>query len=110
MNGNIKVTYKILCKTDLNKQVSITDLLQNEKIIKIIKSEYAKGLRNIELLSTKEDASIKIETLKELHTFEVDKNDYADLLELAEEDASAKKLLKKDCDRIELVDIETSIK
>ena len=107
MNGTIKVTYKILCKADLNKEISITELLLNEKIAKIIKSEFAKGFRNIELLNTKEESSIKIETIKELHTFEVNKDDFADMLVLAEEDASAKKLLKKDCDRIELVDIET---
>jgi len=42
-----------------------------------------------------------------VHTFEVSKNDFVDLLVLAEEDAKNKKLLKKDCDRVKLVDIET---
>ncbi len=107
MNGIIKVTYKILCKADLNKEITIKELLKNEKIAKAIKSEYAKGFRNIELLSAKDDSSIRIETIKELHTFEVNKNDFADILLLAEEDAAEKKLLKKDCDRVELVDIET---
>ena len=107
MDGTIKVTYKVLCKADINKKIPIQELLQNEKIAKVIKSEFAKGFRNIELLSAKVDASINIETIKELHTFEVDKNDFPDLLVLAEEDATAKKLLKKDCDRIELVDIQT---
>lgn len=107
MNGTIKVTYKILCKADLNEEISISKLLSNEKVVKAIKSEFAKGLRNIELLSTKEDSSIRLETIKEIHTFTVDKDDFADMLVLAEEDASTKKLLKKDCDRVELVDIET---
>ena len=35
------------------------------------------------------------------------KDDYADVLVLAEEDATAKKIFKKDCSMVELVDIET---
>lgn len=107
MNGKIMVTYKVLCKADVNKEVLLQDLLTNEKIAKVIKSEYAKGLRNINLLSTAKEDYIKIETLKETYSFEVEKDDYADLFVLAEEDAANKKLLKKDCDRVELVDIET---
>ena len=107
MNGTIMVTYKILCNGDLNKDISLQELLLNEKVIKAIKSEFAKGFRNIALLSTSTDAYLKIETSKELHSFEVTKDDFADLLMLAEEDATTKKLLKKDCERVELVDIET---
>lgn len=107
MNGTIMVTYKILCNGDLNKEISLEELLLNEKVVKAIKSEFAKGFRNIALLSNTTDASLKIETTKELHSFEVTKNDFADILVLAEEDAATKKLLKKDCERVELVDIET---
>jgi len=107
MNGTIMVTYKILCNSDLNKDISLEELLLNEKVVKAIKSEFAKGLRNIALLSTSTDASLRIETTKKLHSFEVTKNDFADILVLAEEDATTKKLLKKDCERVELVDIET---
>lgn len=107
MNGTIMVAYKILCNGDLNKEISLEELLLNEKVAKAIKSEFAKGLRNIALLSTSTDTSLKVETIKELHSFEASKDDFADLLVLAEEDAASKKLLKKDCDRIELVDIET---
>jgi hypothetical protein len=107
MNGTIMVTYKILCNADLNKDISIQELLLNEKVVKIIKSEFAKGFRNIALLSNDEETSVKIETVKELHTFEVAKDDFADILSLAEEDAASKKLIKKDCDRVELINIET---
>ncbi len=107
MNGTIMVTYKILCSADLNKEVSIQELLLNEKVAKVIKSEFAKGFRNITLLSNNDEASLRVETIKELHTFEVAKDDFADILVLAEEDATAKKLLKKDCDRVELINIET---
>ncbi|MEA1916859.1 MAG: hypothetical protein U9N42_04940 [Campylobacterota bacterium] len=106
MDGIIMVTYKILCDADLNLEVSLKELLKNESVLKSIKSEFAKGARNIGY-SSNIDAIIKIETLREFHTFEVSKNDYADLLALAEEDARGKKLLKKDCERIELIDIET---
>ena len=107
MNGTIMVTYKILCNADVDKEISIQDILSNEKIAKVIKSEYAKGIRNVILLSDKQENSIKIQTVKKLHSFEVQKDDFADILVLAEEDAANKKLIKKDCDRIELVDIET---
>ena len=106
MDGIITVTYRVLCNADLNKSISLQELLLNEKVLKIIKSEFAKGLRNISL-SSDSQGSLKIQTVKEVHTFEVTKDDFADILVLAEEDASAKKLLKKDCDRIELVNIET---
>jgi len=107
MNGNIMVTYKILCKADLNKEIQLQELLKSEKIVKLIKSEFAKGYRNIDILSGDAQATIKIETIKELHSFEVAKDDFADILVLAEEDASTKKLFKKDCERVELIDIET---
>ena len=107
MNGTIMVTYKILCNGDLNKDISLRELLLNEKVTKVIKSEFAKGLRNIALLPNNPEASLRIETTKELHSFEVTKDDFADILVLAEEDAATRKLLKKGCERIELVDIET---
>lgn len=106
MDGTIMVTYKILCDADLNVEISLQELLKNENVIKSIKSEFAKGSRNI-AFSSNIDAVLKIETIRKIHTFEVSKDDYADLLALAEEDAKNKKLLKKDCERIELVDIET---
>ena len=108
LNGTIMVTYKILCKSDLNKTVTLQELLSNEKVAKAIKSEFAKGIRNIALLSTTEDAALKLETQKELHHFEVNKDDFADILVLAEEDAAKNKLFKKDCDRVELIDIQTA--
>ena len=102
------VTYKILCKADLNKEIKLKELLASEKIIKLIKSEFAKGHRNIDILSSDYEATIKIETVKELHSFEVEKDDFADILDLAEEDAQNKKLIKKECERVELVNIETN--
>lgn len=108
VNGKIEITYKLLCKNDCNTEISLTKLLQNEKVAKIIKSEFAKGFRNIHLLSNNESESkIKIETIKEYYKFEVSKDDFADILALTEENAAERKLFKKDCNRVELVNIET---
>ncbi|WP_324172829.1 hypothetical protein [Sulfurimonas sp.] len=109
MNGNIIVSYKILCDSDLNMNVTLQELLLNEKVSKAIKSEFAKGLRNIELNTDAKEEFFRVETTKELYTFEVSKDDFADILVLAEEDATSRKLFKKDCSRVELVDIETLI-
>jgi len=107
MDGTIVVTYKIVCKSDFNLELTLQKLLENEKIAKAIKGEFAKGIRNIELLTKDNNSKIKIETTKELYQFEVNKNDFADLISLAEEDATSRKLMKKDCSHIELVDIKT---
>jgi hypothetical protein len=109
MNGNIVVTYKILCESDLKTSVRLQELLLNEKVSKAIKSEFSKGLRNIELLTDAGDTTLRVETTKELYTLEVSKDDFADILVLAEEDATERKLFKKDCSRVELVDIETLV-
>ena len=106
MDGKIMVTYKILCKTDFNLEITIDKLLENEKVAKVIKSEFAKGIRNIGFAFKNSDCKLKIETEKELYQFEASKNDFADLVSLAEDDATTKKLIKKDCIGIELVDID----
>ncbi|WP_309498621.1 hypothetical protein [Sulfurovum sp.] len=102
----IKVSYTVMCKNDVNKEVRLSEILADEKVMKVIKSEFATGLRNLVLLQ-KEDTSIFIKTQKELFEFTASKNDFADLLELAEEDARKHKHLKKECDGVELVDILT---
>lgn len=107
MEGKILVTYKILCKADFNLEITLEKLLENEKVAKAIKGEFAKGVRNIVLNTKNDNSKVKIETQKELYEFEARKDDFADLVSLAEEDANTRKLFKKDCIGIELVDIET---
>jgi phosphosulfolactate phosphohydrolase-like enzyme len=102
----MKVSYTIRCESDVNREISLEDILANEKIIKAIKGEFAKGLRNL-TLSSPDKATIRLKTEKERYEFTVSKNDFADLLELAEEDARKHKRLKKGCDGVELVDIVT---
>ena len=106
MEGLIKVSYTVMCKNDVSKEVSLNTLLANEKVSKAIKSEFATGLRNL-ALSSKEESTVFIKTQKEVFEFTASKNDFADLLELAEEDARKHKRLKKECDGVELVDIVT---
>lgn len=102
----IHVSYTVMCKNDVSKEVNLLDLLKNEKVMKAIKSEFATGLRNL-ALSHKEASTIYIKTQKEVYTFTASKNDFADLVELAEEDARKHKRFKKECDGVELVDIVT---
>jgi len=102
----IKVTYTVMCKNDVSKEIGLSEILANEKVMKAIKSEFATGLRNL-VLSQKEDAQVAIKTQKEVFEFSVSKNDFADILEFAEEDARKHKRIKKECDGVELVDIIT---
>ena len=102
----IKVSYTVMCKNDVSKEIDLSEILANEKVMKSIKSEFATGLRNL-VLSQKEDTQVTIKTQKEVFEFTASKNDFADLLELAEEDARKHKRLKKECDGVELVDIIT---
>jgi len=106
VEGMIKVSYTVMCKNDVSKEISLSKILANEKVMKAIKSEFASGLRNL-VLSQKEDTQVTIKTQKEVFEFSVSKNDFADILELAEEDARKNKRIKKECDGVELVDIIT---
>lgn len=106
MEGMIKVSYTVMCKNDVSQEVRLQDLLANEKVMKAIKSEFATGLRNL-ALSTRDESTVYIKTQKEVFEFMASKNDFADLLELAEEDARKHKRFKKECDGVELVDIVT---
>jgi len=106
MDGTIQVSYKMLCDSDVYQEVELNKILKNEKVAKVIRSEFAKGLRNISL-STSENIKISISTNKEIFEFKVDKKDFADLIELAEEDAKQHKRSKKGCTAVEVVDFIT---
>ena len=106
MEGKINVKYIILCDNDVNIELKLSDIVNNEKISKAIKSEFGKGLRNINI-NFREDCNLSIDTDKEIYEFVVNKDDFADLLVLAEENAKDRKLFKKDCQGIELIDFIT---
>jgi len=107
MKGKMIITYKVLCQKDTNQEITIEMLLENEKVATAINSEFGKGVRNLVLSSDDKEALLTLATEKELYTFEVSKNDFADILDLAEENARSRKLFKKECERVEIVDIET---
>jgi ribosomal protein S15P/S13E len=107
MQGKLNVTYQLICDNDTHKEVSLKEILANEKVIKLIKSEFAKGVRNLQLSTDDAQANVIISTQKELYHFEAHKKDFADLIELAEEDAKKRKLFKKGCDAVEIIDFQT---
>ncbi|CAA6811080.1 MAG: Unknown protein [uncultured Sulfurovum sp.] len=107
MQGKIMVTYSLICDNDNYLEVSMKEILENEKIVKLLKSEFLKGVRNLNVESSSNDTKIILSTQKELYTFEADKKDFADLIELAEEDAKERKLFKKGCEAINLIDFVT---
>ncbi len=107
MQGKLMVTYSLICDNDTYVEISLKEILENEKIVKLLKSEFAKGVRNLELNSSDKEAKVILSTQKELYTFEAQKKDFADLIELAEEDAKERKLFKKGCDAVKIIDFET---
>ena len=107
MQGKINVTYHLICDNDTYQEVSLKEILENEKIAKLLKSEFAKGVRNLTLSSSSDDTKVILSTEKELYTFEAQKKDFADLIELAEEDAKTRKLFKKGCQAVAIVDFIT---
>lgn len=106
MDGYIDVDYTVMCKSDVYKEIALEEILANEKIARVIKAEFAKGVRNVTLSGTC-DKPVVIKTRKEVYTFRARKDDFADLLELAEEDARKHKRLKKECEGVALADIRT---
>ncbi len=107
MQGKLNVTYQLICDNDSYEEVSLNEILKNEKVVKLLKSEYAKGVRNLALSTNNADTNIILSTEKERYSFEAEKKDFADLIELAEEDAKMRKLFKKGCQAVEIVDFET---
>jgi len=100
------IEYIVLCDNDLKVTVTLSDLLRDEKIARAIKNTFAKGKRDIEAVIV-EQGAVTIKNKKVIHEAVIPKESFMDALTLAEEDARAKKLLKKGCERIEIVDIRT---
>ena len=108
MEGQITVTYVVLCDDDVNIDLDLQTMLANEKVQKLLKSEFAKGARNLVIDGSAASGTVQISKEKKLHTVTIEKDDFADALSLAEEDARSKKLLKGKCTRIELIDLSTN--
>lgn len=106
VTGTIKVVYTVLCEKDVEEVITIEQLLGDEKVSKAIKNSFAPKLRNLELEALCE-AAIRITTAKTEYSFEIEKDDFADALTLAEEDARKNKRIKKGCEQVKLVDLVT---
>lgn len=107
MEGQVEVQFTILCENDFYKEISLSDLLSSEKVIKAIKSEFCEGARNLTISSDIKDVKINIMSEKKEHTHIIEKDDIQDILELTEEFARSQKLLKGSCGRIELKNFKT---
>jgi len=106
MTGEMMISYIVLCEGDLDLTVTLAELLEHESIVRAIKNVYAKGKREIET-AVGEAGTLTLKNSRTVQRVAIAKDDFMDALTLAEEDAKAKKLLKKGCERIEIVDIET---
>ena len=107
MEGQVEVQFTVLCENDFHKEISLSELLASEKVIKAIKSEFCEGARNLVISSEAKDAKIGIESQKRVHTHIIEKDDIQDILELTEEFARSEKLLKGACTRVELKNFTT---
>ncbi|MFA6145584.1 MAG: hypothetical protein WC691_12375 [Sulfuricurvum sp.] len=106
MEGNMKITYVVICDNDFEKTITGEELLADERVVKAIKSAFGDSGRNIEMQALCE-AAIKLKTTRTEYSLEIPKDDFADALTLAEEDAKKNRRLKKGCERVMLADIET---
>ena len=107
MEGQVEVHFTVLCDNDFYKEINLAELLQSEKVMKAIKSEYGEGARNLMLSTTQTQASITVGSEKKVHTHVIDKKDIQDIIELTEEYARTQKLLKTNCSSIELINFST---
>lgn len=107
MEGKITVTYAVVCDDDINIAITLEEMLANEKVSSLIKREFAKGARNVLLDHSSATGTLFLSKEKAHHTVTIDKDDFADALTFAEEDAKKRKLLKGKCSRVELLDLRT---
>lgn len=107
MEGQVEVFFTILCDKDFDKELTLSEILSSEKVIKAIKSEYCVGARNLEISASDMAATIKIHSEKKLYSHIIDKNSIQDILELTEDFARSQKLFKSGCSRIELQNFKT---
>lgn len=107
MEGQINITYTVICDNDIHMELSLTEILANEKVSSLIKREFTKGARGVVMDSTRASGTIVIEKERKHYQMVIDKDDFADALTLAEEDAKKRKLLKSGCSMVELIDLVT---
>ncbi|MDF1881781.1 hypothetical protein JHD50_10805 [Sulfurimonas sp. MAG313] len=107
MEGQVEVSFTVLCENDFNKEIRLNEILKSEKVLKAIKSEFCEGARNLTISSEAGDVKVSINSEKKEHMHIIEKDDIQDILELTEEYARSQKLLKGACTRIELKNFKT---
>jgi len=103
MQGELKILFRVMVEDQ--KTIKLSEILNDEKCVKMIKSKYMKGVRNAEILDY-EDIDILIGKKSEIHEIVIPKKDFQDAMSFVEEYAEQKKLTKKD-EQLEIVDIIT---
>jgi hypothetical protein len=106
VKGSVKVFYKVLCDSEKDVSLPLSELLANANIKKAIKSAYSNGRKNI-VVSASEDVSVLIEPEREIFELVIAKDDIQDMITLCEDDAKKRNKRKKGCERIEIIDFET---
>lgn len=91
MTGIIEVSY-IVEDLSTKKEIPACDIISSELVQKAIIKELG-GKRNSKLFLDDVSGKILMSSRSESVTFEIEKNDYADALTLAEEDAKSKKMI-----------------
>lgn len=105
MEGQLKVTYTIICDNDIHLELPVAEVLANEKVLAVIRREFAGGARGIVADLAKTAGTLVLEKEKKQYELTIHKDDFADALTLAEEDAKKRKLLKQGCSMVELIDL-----
>ena len=105
MEGNLIITYTVICDGDIYKEIPLAEVLENEKIQAVIKREFGEGGRGLVIDGSKTQGTLIVQKEKPLYTMTIHKDDFADALTLAEEDAKQNKRLKANCSMVELIDI-----
>lgn len=107
MQGNVKVSYKVLCDNEKDQELSLSDIFSHANVKKAIKSAFTNGRKNI-TIDFEKDIKIAITPERVIHELIISKEDaLMDMLTLCEDDARKKKKVKKGCERVEIVDFET---
>lgn len=105
----MRVYYTVECENDINSDITLEAILNNEKIVRLLKLEFAKKAANVAIHQVLNDAGViaQAKSVKTVYEFDIAKDDFADALTFAEEDAKKHKRLKKGCQGVALVDIKT---
>lgn len=111
MEGSLYVDYSVSIAGEEEIKASVFEIISDEKISKLIKSAFGKGIRGAELLFDEENMRnifVAIGKKADVHTIELPKKDFADALTFAEEDAQSKGLMRKKDACVTLLNLRTA--